>query len=91
MVTFHCELNETGNLLLWLVNDGIANSEANSEHSVLIDKIHNRVSTLTIRAYPWNNNVEIQCAFRPDTSISVDCNNPTVTCSRKAILRIQGT
>ena len=91
-VTFHCEVNESGNIILfWLVNDEIFNSVTNRNRSISLMTFDNRISTLTIEAHIWNNNTEIQCRFRLLQSTSVNCQSETVTCSEKAILMIQGS
>lgn len=89
-VTFHCHINESGNLLFWLVNDEFSNSIANRNRSISLVKYSNLRSILTIPAHTWNDNVEIQCAYRSIQSTSLNCSDPTVSCSRKAILKIQG-
>ena len=50
------------------------------------------MSNLTIVAHPWNQNVEIQCAFRTleSTTGIVDCSSELVTCSKRVVLKIQG-
>ena len=89
-VIFHCRINETEQILFWLINDEISNSDANRNRSVSIWKENNVVSTLTIVAHPWNKNAQVQCAFRTLESRAVDCGDELVTCSEKAALKIQG-
>ena len=89
-VTFHCHINESGNLLFWLVNGEFSNSIANQNRSISLIKYSNVRSTLTIPAHSWNDHVEIQCAYRSQQSRSLNCSNEMVMCSGKAILRVQG-
>ena len=88
--SFHCRINETGHILFWLINDEISNSLANRNRSISYWKQRNMVSNFTIVAHPWNQNVEIQCAFRTLESRTVNCNSELVMCSEEAVLKIQG-
>ena len=86
-VIFHCHINERGNILFWLVNDEFTNSFANQNRSISLVKYSNLHSILTIPAHSWNDNVEIQCAYRSILSTSLNYTNQTVMCSRKATLK----
>jgi hypothetical protein len=89
-ITFHCHINETGNILFWLVNDEFSHSSAHQNRSISLIKYNNERSILTIQANSWNDHVEIQCAYRSKQSRSLNCSNEMVMCSKKAILRVQG-
>lgn len=89
-VIFHCQINESGNILFWLVNDEFSNSIANQNRSIQLIKYGNLRSILTMPAHTWNNDVEIQCAYRSIQSASLNCSSQEVMCSRKAFLKIQG-
>ena len=91
-VTFHCRINESGNILFWLIDDEISTSDANRNRSVLIRKESNNimVSNLIIEAHSWNQNAQIQCAFHSWESGTVNCDDEMVMCSEKAALKIQG-
>ena len=89
-VTFYCHINETGNILFWLVNDEFSHSTVNQNRSISLIKYSNEHSTLTILAHSWNDHVEIQCVYRSLQSRSLNCSNEMVMCSAKAILRVQG-
>ena len=88
---FSCRIsNGSHNHLLWLVNNEVYVSKANRNRSISVETQNNRFSTFTITAHPWNDNVEIQCIFQSLFSSNTSCSNETVTCSEKALLRIQG-
>ena len=89
-VTFHCHINETGNILFWLVNNEFSHASVNQDRSISLIKNSNERSTLTILAHSWNDHVEIQCVYRSLQSRSLNCSNEMVMCSAKAILRVQG-
>ena len=88
--TFQCHINESGNILFWLVNDEFSHSSVNQNRSISLVKYMNVRSTLTILAHSWNDHLEIQCAYRSQQSRSLNCSNEMVMCSAKAILRVQG-
>lgn len=88
---FHCRIRYGGNhLIFWLVDGKSYVSEANRNRSISVETRNNRQSTLTIVAHPWNDNVQVQCIFHSILTTNVSCSNETVTCSDKAVLRIQG-
>lgn len=90
LIDFHCEVDQDQVSVFWLVNDDIFNSANNRNRSITLHVQNNVYSTLTIVGHLWNDNAEIQCAFHSYQSTNVSCSNETVTCSEKAILRVQG-